>query len=104
MAEFHPNWSDPGTDRLVQAILALEDTEEVYRFLDDICTISEVKALAQRLQVALMLNQEETYTYIAGVTGASTATISRVKRCLQYGAGGYKSVLPKIGIQEGKNA
>ncbi|MGE5453632.1 MAG: YerC/YecD family TrpR-related protein [Methylocystaceae bacterium] len=104
MTEFRPNWSDPGTDRLVQAILALENTEEVYRFLDDICTISEVKALAQRLQVALMLNQEETYTYIAGVTGASTATISRVKRCLQYGAGGYKSVLPKIVQQEGKNA
>jgi len=101
MAEFRPNWSDQGTDRLVDAVLSLENTEEVYRFLDDICTISEVKALAQRLHVAQMLNQDDTYTHIAQVTGASTATISRVKRCLQYGSGGYKSVLPKINKLEG---
>ncbi len=96
MAEFRPNWGDQGTDRLVAAMLTLENADEAYRFLDDICTISEVKALAQRLYVAQMLNQDDTYTHIAKVTGASTATISRVKRCLQYGPGGYKSVLSKL--------
>ncbi|MGE5381031.1 MAG: YerC/YecD family TrpR-related protein [Methylocystaceae bacterium] len=104
MAEFQPNWSDQDTDRLVEAMLALTNADEAYRFLDDICTISEVKALAQRLQVAIMLDQNETYTHIAGVTGASTATISRVKRCLQYGAGGYKAILPRLTRVEEDNA
>jgi len=103
MAGHHPNWSDQGTDRLVQALLTLNNADEAYRFLDDICTISEVKALAQRLQVAQMLNQDDTYTHIAGATGASTATISRVKRCLQYGADGYKLVLPRLGEVEGNH-
>lgn len=96
MTEFRPNWGDEGTDQLVRAMLTLENADEAYRFLDDICTISELKAMAQRLHVAQMLNQDDTYTHIAGVTGASTATISRVKRCLQYGAGGYKAVLRKL--------
>lgn len=103
MVEFHPNWSDGETDRLVQAILVLNNPDEVYRFLDDICTISEVKALAQRLQVAQMLNSDDTYTRIAAATGASTATISRVKRCLQYGANGYKTVLPRLAEVEDKD-
>lgn len=101
MGGFRPNWSDEGTDRLVKAILLLKDEDEVYRFLDDICTISEARALAQRLHVAEMLNGDETYTQIAAATGASTATISRVKRCLQYGAGGYRIVLSRMGETEG---
>lgn len=104
MVDFHPNWSDGETDRLVRAILVLNNPDEVYRFLDDICTISEVKALAQRLQVAQMLNSDDTYTRIAAATGASTATISRVKRCLQYGANGYKMVLPRLEEMEDKDA
>ena len=71
-----------------------------YRFLDDICTISELKAMAQRLEVARMLDEGCIYETIVEKTGASTATISRVKRCLVYGADGYNSVMQVI--KEGK--
>lgn len=74
----------------------LQTEEEICRFLDDICTISELEALAQRLQVAKLLARQETYNEIAGHTGASTATISRVKKCLVYGAGGYELVLSRL--------
>lgn len=63
---------------------------------EDICTITELQALSQRLQVAKLLNDKATYQEIAKVTGASTATISRVNRCVLYGAGGYKTVLDRI--------
>ena len=88
---------DPFIDKLFEAILLLENEEECYRFFEDICTVSELKAIAQRLEVAKMLNCDKTYTDIANETGASTATISRVKRCLNYGADGYKLVLEKLG-------
>lgn len=87
---------DEMTDRLFEAILMLETTEECYNFFEDICTISELKSLAQRLEVARMLDDGRTYTEICERTGASTATISRVNRCLNYGADGYKTVLQKI--------
>lgn len=87
---------DPFVDKLFEAILLLEKEEDCYRFFEDICTVSELKSLAQRLEVAKMLDQERTYTDIANETGASTATISRVKRCLNYGADGYKLVLEKL--------
>jgi TrpR-related protein YerC/YecD len=87
---------DPFVDSLFQAILLLENEEECYRFFEDIATIGEIKALAQRLEVAKMLERDETYTKITEVTGASTATISRVKKCLFYGADGYKLVLKKL--------
>lgn len=90
---FKPNWQDANTDILVKALLALRSEEDVYRMLDDLCTISEIKAMAQRLQVARLLAQDITYNIIASSTGASTATISRVKRCLNYGADGYRRVL-----------
>lgn len=90
---YFPNWRDDKTDVLVKAFLSLKDEDDVYRFLDDICTISEIKAMAQRLEVAQMLMDNTTYNTIAKETGASTATISRVKRCLDYGADGYKRVL-----------
>jgi len=80
-------------DRLFQAILSLESLEECYAFFEDLCTINELNSLAQRLEVARMLRDGRTYTSIEEETGASTATISRVKRFLQYGAGGYSLIL-----------
>lgn len=91
--------NDPYVDRLLDAILLLENREECYRFFEDICTIGEVKSMAQRLQVAEMLKAGRTYTDIAQVTGASTATISRVKRFLHHGANGYKIILERLGQQ-----
>ncbi len=84
------------TDQLFDAILSLKDREQCYRFFEDICTISELKAMAQRLEVARMLDEGCIYETIVEKTGASTATISRVKRCLVYGADGYSSVMPII--------
>ena len=87
---------DELTDQLFTAILSLKDTEQCYRFFEDICTISELKAMAQRLEVARMLDEGCIYETIVEKTGASTATISRVKRCLVYGADGYNSVMPLL--------
>ena len=84
------------TDQLFEAILSFRDKEQCYNFFEDICTISELKALAQRLEVARMLDEGSIYEEIVSKTGASTATISRVKRCLVYGADGYNSVMPVI--------
>lgn len=90
------NIHDHLTDQLFKAILSLKDEEQCYKFFEDICTISELKALAQRLEVARMLDKGCIYETIVEKTGASTATISRVKRCLVYGADGYNSVMPII--------
>ncbi len=87
---------DPFIDALFEGILLLKDEQECYRFFEDICTVAELKSLAQRLAVAKMLEQDATYTAIAEVTGASTATISRVKRSLNYGADGYKLILSRL--------
>lgn len=87
---------DPFIDRLFDAILLLENRDECYRFFEDICTIGEVRSMAQRLRVAEMLQEENTYTDISEETGASTATISRVKRFLDYGANGYKLILKRL--------
>ena len=87
---------DPLIDQLCQAILSLQSVEECYRFFEDVSTISELKAWAQRLEVARMLNEGATYEKIAEETGASTATISRVKKYLHYGADGYKIVLERV--------
>ena len=84
------------TEQLFEAILSLKDKEQCYNFFEDICTISELKALAQRLEVARMLDEGSIYEEIVSKTGASTATISRVKRCLVYGADGYNSVMSVI--------
>ena len=83
-------------DQLFDAILSLKDKEECYDFFEDVCTVNEIKSLAQRLEVAKLLNQGDTYDYIVKKTGASTATISRVKRCLNYGADGYQLVLERM--------
>lgn len=91
---------DPLNDELFEAILMLKSKEECYRFFQDIATISEIKALAQRLEVAKLLEKNVTYTTIAHQTGASTATISRVKRCLYFGADGYQLILKRLAEKE----
>lgn len=91
-SKIHDQW----TDELFKAILLLENTEECYNFFEDICTISEIKAMAQRLEVAKMLKEGYTYMDISEKTGASTATISRVNRSLNYGADGYRIVLERL--------
>lgn len=87
---------DDLTDKLFEAILTLNTVEECYAFFEDICTVHEIKSLAQRLEVAKMLEDKKTYIEIQQVTGASTATISRVNRCLSYGSDGYKMILDRI--------
>lgn len=84
------------TDLLFEAILSLNSQEECYRLFEDLCTIHEIQALAQRLEVAKLLREHITYHEIAERTGASTATISRVNRCLTYGADGYNIVLDRM--------
>lgn len=96
----NPKLKDPMTDQLFKAIQLLENEEECYQFFEDICTIGEIKALAQRLEVARMVQAGFIYDDIVAKTGASTATISRVKRCLLYGADGYKIVLSRFGDEE----
>ncbi len=83
-------------DRLVEAILKLETAEECHRFLEDICTIKEVDEMARRLDVAVLLSKGKNYQDISAATGASTATISRVNKCLLYGGGGYAAVLERL--------
>lgn len=82
---------------LFEAVLALKDQEECRAFFQDLCTVAELKAMAQRLEVAQLLDQGLIYNDILQRTGASSATISRVNRALQYGADGYKTVLPRLG-------
>ncbi|MCH5343002.1 MAG: TrpR YerC/YecD [Acetatifactor sp.] len=84
-------------DALFDAILSLENREECYRFFEDLCTVNELLSLSQRFEVASMLKSHKTYLEIAEKTGASTATISRVNRSLNYGNDGYELVFSKIG-------
>lgn len=87
---------DELTEQLFEAVLLLQNKEECYRFFEDLCTVAEIKSMAQRLEVAKMLDKDCTYTDIAEKTGASTATISRVKRCLFFGADGYRRILDRL--------
>ena len=86
-------------DELFRAVLLLEDEEDCYRFFEDICTINELLSLSQRFDVASMLREKKTYLEIADKTGASTATISRVNRSLNYGNDGYDMVLERLKAQ-----
>ncbi|NYF26239.1 YerC/YecD family TrpR-related protein [Sporosarcina sp. JAI121] len=88
------------TDQLFKALLELKDLDECYEFFDDISTISELQSLAQRLEVAQMLMKKKTYDKIQSETGASTATISRIRRCVDYGSGGYGKVLGRLQARE----
>lgn len=87
---------DENLDSLFKAILTLETTEECYRFFEDLCTVPELKAMSQRLAVAHMLTERHIYTDIVAQTGASTATISRVARALNYGSDGYHLVFERV--------
>lgn len=88
---------DKNMDELFDAILSLKNKEECYRFFEDICTIKELKAISQRLEVVKLLVTDNTYHAIEQETGASTATISRINRALHYGADGYNLVLKRLG-------
>ena len=88
------------SDRLYQAILLLKTEEECYQFFQDLCTISELRSMEQRLEVAKLLDEGMIYSDILTQTGASSATISRVNRCLLNGAGGYETVLARMKEQE----
>lgn len=82
-------------DRFFQSILSLQNVEECYKYFEDICTIREITTIAQRLEVARMLKDGMSYQQTIALTGASSATISRVKHCLDYGDGGYELVLSR---------
>ncbi|MGM9617289.1 YerC/YecD family TrpR-related protein [Butyricicoccus sp.] len=90
-------------DSLFQAIMKLETIEECSNFFEDLCTISELRAMEQRFQVAAMLDEGRIYSDIAKETGASTATISRVNKCLTYGSDGYRVVLDRMKHAEEKD-
>ena len=92
MKELHNEY----TDRLVQAILSLGSPEDCYDLLDDLCTIKELKEMSQRLEVARLLDRGLSYQKISELTNASSTTISRVKRCLDYGSGGYERALAAL--------
>ena len=92
----------PEEEALFHAILSLETKEECAAFFEDVCTVKEVQDMAQRLYVARLLSEGETYSRIRELTGASTATVSRVNRCLQYGAGGYGTVLDRRKDSDGQ--
>lgn len=87
---------DAQTDILFDAILGLETREDCYRLFDDLCTVSELRAMAQRFHVARLLSEGRIYADVAAETGASTATISRVNRCLVYGSDGYRDALERL--------
>ena len=83
-------------DELFEAVMCLRNKEECYLFFEDVCTINELLSLSQRFEVAHMLKEKKTYLEIAEKTGASTATISRISKCLTYGADGYKTILQRM--------
>ncbi len=84
-------------DHLFQAVLALKSIDECYAFFEDVCTVNELLSLSQRYEVAKMLREKKTYLEIAEQTGASTATISRVNRSLNYGNDGYDMIFERLG-------
>ena len=90
------NRYDKSTEDLCKALLSLQSQEECMAFLEDLCTIKEIQDISQRLEVAKLLSQGVSYTAICKETGASTATISRVSRSYEYGAGGYKTVIARL--------
>lgn len=93
----NPKIKNQSTDLLFKAVLSLQSVEECYRFFDDLCTVPELKAMAQRYSVAKMLYEGEIYNDIVKDTGASTATISRVNRSLNYGSEGYLLTFERLG-------
>jgi len=100
MSEYSSKLKSKDMDFLFEAVLSLKTKEECYRFFEDISTINEIKAFEQRLQVAKMLSDKKTYLEIAASTGASTATISRINRSLNYGSDGYKLILERLELKK----
>lgn len=94
------NWHTEQTDELFKAILTLKTVDECYAFFEDACTIKEIIEIAQRLQVAKLLSAGTSYVTVSKAAGVSTATISRVNKCLEYGNGGYKMVMERIAEEE----
>ena len=90
------NWHSDATDELCEALLSLKNRGECYAFLEDICTIKEVLEMSQRLSVAKLLDKGMSYAQISQKTGVSTATISRISRCMGYGNGGYKMIIERL--------
>ena len=90
---------DEKIDMLFEAILTLDSVEECYNFFEDLCTVSELKEMSKRLFAAKLLNNNQIYNEIAAQTGLSTATISRVNRCLKYGNDGYLTALKRLEMQ-----
>lgn len=88
------------SEALYRAILTLKDMDECKAFFQDLCTVGELRAMEQRMEVAILLSEGLIYNEILEHTGASSATISRVNRSLQYGANGYKTVLPRLGEEK----
>ena len=93
---------NPDVDALFDAILSLKDRNECYAFFEDACTIKEILDISQRLKAAKMLSSGTNYADISRETGMSTATISRVSKCLEYGAGGYRTVIARVGSDTAK--
>lgn len=87
-------------DELFKAVRLLEDEEDCYRFFEDLCTVNEIHAMAQRFQVSKLLSENKTYSEIEQLTKASTATISRINKCLLYGSEGYKRILDRMNKDE----
>lgn len=87
-------------DKLFDAILSLKTREDCYDFFEDVCTIKELQDMAQRLEVAFLLDEGKNYQEIASITNVSTATISRVSKCLNYGSGGYRAIIDKLKEEE----
>ena len=90
-------WQNEQTEGLCEALLALRSKGECYAFLEDVCTIKEILDISQRLAVAKLLDKGLSYSAVSRETGASTATISRVSRCYEYGSGGYRTVIERCG-------
>ncbi|MBQ7624173.1 MAG: hypothetical protein IJS65_02730 [Clostridia bacterium] len=96
------NYRSGSVERLFKAFSLLKTEDECSAFLEDICTITEIRDMAQRLDTALLLDEGKNYQSISKQVGISTATISRVSRCINYGSGGYKTVIDRLKAEEEK--
>ena len=97
------NFRSEATDRLFRAVLQLKTVEECSDFFEDICTVTEILDMSQRLSAAILLDRGVSYQKIASTVGLSTATISRVSKCLNYGSGGYRTVIDRLKSAEGSS-
>lgn len=94
--EYDSKFKSQVMDEFFEAVLLLKDLDDCYRFFEDVCTINELRSMTQRMQVAKLLAEKKTYSEIEELTKASTATISRINKCLLYGAGGYELVIDRL--------